>query len=113
MGPYRVWSKNGGYPGLAMSRSIGDTLAHKVGVSDMPEIMEFIINNVKPLCIVIASDGVWEFMSNEDVRNVVMNYEYGKDGNACAKGIVDKARDVWKKTGFNIDDITAAVAFFS
>ena len=111
-GPMRVWYKNEDYPGLAMSRSIGDQLAHKVGVSDEPEVKEFDANELNALAVVVASDGVWEFMSNEDVRNVVMNYEYGKDASACAKGIVDKARDVWKKTGFNIDDITAVVAFF-
>ena len=26
VGPYRVWAKEGGYPGLAMSRSIGDLI---------------------------------------------------------------------------------------
>ena len=112
MGPYRVWSKNGGYPGLAMSRSIGDTLAHKVGVSDMPEVMEFIISNVKPLSIVIASDGVWEFMSNDSVKNVVLKYKYNQDAENCAKEIVETARGLWKNTTFAIDDITCVVAFF-
>ena len=41
MGPYRVWMKNENYPGLAMSRSIGDGIAHNIGVSDLPEIIEF------------------------------------------------------------------------
>lgn len=31
-GPYRVWLKNENYPGLAMSRSIGDMIAASVGV---------------------------------------------------------------------------------
>ena len=70
MGPYRVWFKNEDYPGLAMSRSIGDKLAHKVGVSDIPEIKEFNISDVDPLAIIVASDGIWEFMSNEQVKNL-------------------------------------------
>lgn len=32
VGPARVWLKNQNIPGLAMSRSIGDTVAHSVGV---------------------------------------------------------------------------------
>ena len=113
MGPYRVWFKNEDYPGLAMSRSIGDKLAHKVGVSDVPEIKEFNISDVDPLAVVVASDGVWEFMSNEEVRNLVMNYTYSKDANLCAKNIVEKARVVWQGTGYAIDDITCVVGFFN
>ena len=112
MGPYRVWFKNEDYPGLAMSRSIGDRLAHRVGVSDIPEIKMFNIEEVIPLAIVLASDGVWEFMSNEEVSDIVYRFEDNKDGNTCAKKIVERARQVWENTGYAIDDITCVVVFF-
>lgn len=53
-------------PGLAMSRSLGDRVAHSVGVSSVPEVKEFYLSRDDKF-IVIASDGVWEFLSNEDV----------------------------------------------
>ena len=112
MGPYRVWFKNEDYPGLAMSRSIGDRLAHRVGVSDIPEIKMFNIEEVTPLAIVLASDGVWEFMSNEEVSDIVYRFEDNKDGSTCAKKIVERARQVWENTGYAIDDITCVVVFF-
>lgn len=37
-GPYRVWLKNEQYPGLAMSRSVGDLVAGSVGVICEPGI---------------------------------------------------------------------------
>ncbi len=37
-GVYRVWLKDKDFPGLAMSRSIGDKLAHTVGVIAVPGI---------------------------------------------------------------------------
>ena len=113
MGPYRVWFKDGDYPGLAMSRSIGDTLAHKIGVTDLPEIMEFNVSNVNPFAIVVASDGVWEFMNNEQVKNIVIKYMKSQDCFACSKEIVDKARQIWKGTTYAIDDITCVVTFFN
>ena len=112
MGPFRVWFKDEDYPGLAMSRSIGDKLAHRCGVSDIPEIKEFNLDDVDPLAIIVASDGVWEFMSNDEVKNILLNYAYTKDANICAKNIVEKARQVWQGTGYAIDDITCVVAFF-
>ena len=110
MGPYRVWFKDEDIPGLAMSRSIGDKLAHKVGVSDEPEIKEFY--DIDPLAVIVASDGVWEFMSNEEVKNILMNYAHSKDAKACSKNIVEKARHVWEDTDYAIDDITCVVGFF-
>ena len=113
MGPFRVWLKNENYPGLAMSRSIGDGIAHSVGVSDIPEIKQFIISDIKPLAIVTASDGVWEFMKNEDVREIVQKY-LNKNGNTqeCAREICDKSRELWVRSGYAIDDITCVVTFF-
>lgn len=112
MGPFRVWFKDADYPGLAMSRSIGDTLAHKIGVSDIPEIMEFNINSVKPKALIVASDGVWEFMTNEQVKNILIKYTNNHDALKCSKEIVEKARQIWKGTTYAIDDITCVVAFF-
>lgn len=36
IGPHRVWVKNEIFPGLAMSRSIGDFVASSVGVTCEP-----------------------------------------------------------------------------
>ena len=57
-------------PGLAMSRSLGDGIAHSVGVSSHPETKEFLIGTDDKF-VVIASDGLWEFISNEEVSRIV------------------------------------------
>ena len=56
-----------------MSRSMGDGVAHSVGVSADPETLEFTLS-VNDKFVVIASDGVWEFLSNEDVAQIVLPY---------------------------------------
>jgi len=50
-----------------MARSLGDLVAASVGVSPEPEVLEFDISPDDKF-IVIASDGVWEFLSNENVK---------------------------------------------
>lgn len=64
LGPQRVWLQDQEMPGLAMSRSLGDTVAHSVGVISNPEVKTFLVG-VEDKFIVIGSDGVWEFLSNE------------------------------------------------
>ena len=59
----RVWLKTEDIPGLAMSRSFGDAMAARVGVNAVPEIKEFQLT-VEDKIMVLASDGVWEFLKN-------------------------------------------------
>ena len=65
-GPFRVWKKGEVYPGITMSRSIGDFIATTLGVIPEPKFIEDKIDN-KTKFIVIASDGVWEFLDNNKV----------------------------------------------
>jgi len=60
-------------PGLAMSRSLGDRIAHSVGVSSHPEVLSFLLTPFDKF-IVIGSDGLWEFLSNEQVAEIVVPY---------------------------------------
>ena len=66
-GPLRVWMKNKQVPGLAMTRSIGDLVATSVGVTFEPEIK--VIQNLNPQdkALVLASDGIWDRISNDEV----------------------------------------------
>ena len=112
MGPYRVFFKDADYPGLAMSRSIGDGYAHKIGVIDEPEILEFNLNNIRPKAIILASDGVFEFVKNEEIKDIIEKYYYKMDSKGCAKEIVDYSRKIWENSGYAIDDITCIVGFF-
>ena len=112
MGPYRVFFKDADYPGLAMSRSIGDGYAHKIGVIDEPELFEFYSDTIRPKAIILASDGVFEFVKNEEIKDIIEKYYYKMDSKGCAKEIVDYSRKIWENSGYAIDDITCIVGFF-
>jgi serine/threonine protein phosphatase PrpC len=52
-----------------MSRSIGDHELQKYGVVADPEFTEHEITKNDKI-LIIASDGVWEYLTNEDVMNI-------------------------------------------
>lgn len=52
-------------PGLAMSRSLGDMLAESLGVIATPDIKYYQRDSDRDRAVVLCSDGVSEFMSNE------------------------------------------------
>lgn len=45
-------------------------MAHSVGVTYEPEISEFDLDPRSDVMLVLASDGVWDVMSAEDIRKV-------------------------------------------
>lgn len=95
-GPSRVWLKNQNLPGLAMSRSFGDKVAGTVGVICHPEILEFEINSDDKF-IVIGSDGIFEFLSNEDVVKIVVPYWRRGDPEGAAELLAKEAKNAWMR----------------
>ena len=111
IGPYRVWKKNKDYPGLAMSRSIGDFQAKKVGVIPNPLFKEYIIDNNSKY-LIVCSDGIWEFLSNENVMDICNKYYVRNDINGLCQELIKKATFWWEKEDDVIDDITVVAVFF-
>ena len=110
-GPFRVWKKGEVYPGIAMSRSIGDLIASTLGVIPEPKFLEETIDKDTKF-IVVASDGVWEFLDNNTVKDIVMPYYEKNDPNGACKELIKKSTEWWNKEDIVVDDITVVVAFF-
>lgn len=68
--PPRLWVPNGMYPGTAFTRSIGDSIAETIGVVANPEIVALDLTP-EHMFFVIASDGVFEFLSSQAVVDMV------------------------------------------
>ena len=110
-GPFRVWQKGEVYPGIAMSRSIGDFIATKLGVIPEPKFIEEKIDKDCKF-IVVASDGVWEFLDNETVKNMVMPFYEKNDPAGACKELIKKSTEFWNQEDIVVDDITVVIAFF-
>ena len=109
-GPQRVWLKNGNVPGLAMSRSFGDMVAHSVGVISEPEIIEYSMLEEDKF-IILASDGIWEFISNKECVDIVKDYYMKKDINGAINCLYKEATKRWILKEEVIDDITLIIIF--
>jgi len=103
--PARVWHN---LRGLAMARSIGDHAAASVGVIAEPEITEYDIVD-DDFAIVVASDGVWELLSSQQVADITYGVKSGNVQEICDV-ISDQSSYMWKvEEGDYRDDITVIV----
>lgn len=103
--PPRLWVKNAMYPGTAFTRSIGDSIAETIGVVANPEIFVLELTQDHPF-FVIASDGVFEFLTSQAVVDMVAKYKDPHD--ACA-AIVAESYRLWLQYETRTDDITVIV----
>jgi serine/threonine protein phosphatase PrpC len=112
VGPERVWKKEEDGPGLAMSRSFGDEIAHCVGVIVNPEINEYQFLNEDKFFI-LASDGLWEFISSEEVVNIVKDFYLENDIEGAITYLYKEASKRWIMEEEVIDDITIILVFLN
>ncbi|XP_074286937.1 putative protein phosphatase 2C 12 [Silene latifolia] len=105
----RAWLPSVYSPGMAMSRAFGDLVMKNYGIISTPVVTHHNISS-DDLFIVVATDGIWDVLSNEDVTAVVMAAETEE---MAAKAVVDAAAAAWK-TNFPRDksDDCTAICFF-
>lgn len=111
-GPNRVWLQDEYIPGLAMSRSFGDSVAASVGVTNVPEFYSKILKKDDKF-VIVASDGLWEFVSSQEAVEIVgRSIDTGTSQASCER-LVKEAVKRWKARDGGIDDITVLVIFIN
>ena len=112
VGPMRVYMKDKDMPGLAMTRSFGDYLASIAGTISIPEVKEHILSKEDKF-IILASDGLFEFISSEEVGNIVKGYYEKNDIVGCCEFLYKESYRKWiQEEEDTVDDITIILVFF-
>jgi len=104
--PPRLWCDGGKYPGTAFTRSIGDRVAEDIGVTATPEVLHRKLTK-EDKYIIVASDGVFEFISSQMVVEI---FERNSSNLlVAARAIVAEAYRRWLQFDVRTDDITCVI----
>ena len=96
-----------------MTRAFGDFNAENLGFNSIPDIVAYDINEKNPKIIISATDGVWQFLSNEQVKNIILPYYEEDNITGGIQKLISSARKMWEmKNPRFIDDITIILIFF-
>lgn len=110
---HRIYCAGKSYPGLCMARTLGDNCAKNAGVTAEPEVIQFDMDVSQRPFLLLASDGVWEFI---DTRKVVKHFGKDLDKHGSEKmmqKLIKDARKKWKENeGDYCDDITGILMTF-
>ncbi|XP_066318427.1 probable protein phosphatase 2C 75 [Miscanthus floridulus] len=88
----RLWLPNCNSPGLAMARAFGDFCLKDFGLTCVPEVTYRQISK-KDEFIILATDGVWDVLTNQEVMDVVASCS---ERSSAARSIVDLANQAWR-----------------
>lgn len=77
-----------------------------------PEILEMNLMEGDQF-IILASDGVWEFISNEEAANIIMPHYLNNSAEKAAEAIIKESIKRWQEEDSSIDDITCIIIFLS
>ena len=93
-----------------VARALGDLEGVRCGIIPTPEVCTHTVQE-EDLFLILASDGVWEFIENEEaVRIVRLFHEQGKPALDACRFLIAKAALLWRTNeGQYRDDIAAIV----
>lgn len=112
IGPLRVYMKDKDMPGLSMTRSFGDYFASTAGCISRPEVTEYYFQ-AEDKFMVIASDGLWEFIESQEVVEIVKDYYLNEDIVGSCEFLYKESCRRWLHEEEDvIDDITIILLFF-
>jgi len=110
VGAERVWLKDSRTPGLAVTRSFGDYMVKNIGVNSIPEIYSLPLSSADSF-VVLGSDGVFEFLSNDEVVSIVGKHRKNGTPQNAAEEVVKISAERWMDDDTVIDDISCIVVF--
>lgn len=95
-----------------MSRSIGDYVAETVGVIALPDVQFHKRNSMIDKAIIICSDGLSDFLSEDDMYYIIKPFYGVADTEEASCQLLNEATKRWESRKGSIDDISAIVIFF-
>ncbi|KAI3917580.1 hypothetical protein MKW98_021342 [Papaver atlanticum] len=106
---HRVWSADDDYMSLAMARAFGDFHLKDYGVIAIPQITHIRLTNEDQF-LVLATDGVWDVLTNDEVASIVWSIE---NKEVAARAVVKAASAAWRHDypSSKVDDITVVCLF--
>ncbi|CAN5951096.1 unnamed protein product [Sphagnum jensenii] len=63
--------------------------------------------------LVLASDGIWEFLSNEEVVAKLAPFYESSQLEEASKFLMEYSTAAWNNNGSMVDDISFVVLFFT
>ena len=98
---------------LDISRCVGNLAAEELGIIPGPEIGESDVRINKGKFIVIGTESLWKYISENEVCDIVSTHYFTYNSEAACQDLIDLAKDRWKeKNDGAYDDISVIVLFF-
>eukprot|EP00002_Diphylleia_rotans_P018272 TRINITY_DN3542_c0_g1_i2.p1 TRINITY_DN3542_c0_g1~~TRINITY_DN3542_c0_g1_i2.p1 ORF type:complete len:509 (+),score=104.70 TRINITY_DN3542_c0_g1_i2:181-1707(+) len=105
----RIYAQGQTYPGLVTTRTLGDVLAHGLGVISNPDVSSKVLDKHDKV-LILASDGVWDILSSQEAINLVCQYD---DPIEATNALIAECIKGWSDEYDAGDNVSAIVLFLN
>ena len=106
--PPKVYERGRTVPGLKHTRSLGEDIwQRRIGITAHAEVTQKELSEQDQF-IILASDGVWEYLSSQAVCDRVALFD---EPLAACKAVLSEAYSLWLQFEVVTDDITMILAY--
>lgn len=98
------------YPGLSVSRSIGDEVGALIGVIDEPEINVYEINEQTDQFLLLGSKPVFNYLEDYEIINILSSFT-GKSVKMASDFLYKRVKSAWIQNENGFDDITLILVY--
>jgi len=98
------------YPGLGVSRSIGDEVGALIGVIDEPEINVYEINDQTDQFLLLGSKPVFNYLEDYEIINILSSFS-GKSVKMASDFLYKRVKSAWVQNENGFDDITLILVY--
>lgn len=99
------------YPGLSVSRSIGDEVGAFIGVIDEPEINVYEINEQTDQFLLMGTKPVFNYLEDYEIINILSSFS-GKSVKMASDFLYKRVKSAWIQNENGFDDITLILVYF-
>ena len=110
-GKHRIFLRARMYPGLKVSRTIGDLIPHQIGIISEPNTQVINTTNNDKL-VILGTDGLWDFINPEELIDMLneMNTSQRETHGEITTSILNKIKDINSTEGLTINDTTFIIS---
>jgi protein phosphatase/protein phosphatase 1L len=112
-----IYAKNDNCLHIEISRSLGDTFGHEIGVSCEPDVFEKELNN-EDRFIAIGNSRIWNIMKNNEVMEFIFNKMETNDKNNCSRLLIQECWQKWEEKNlaenkYDIEHLACIINFIN
>lgn len=99
------------YPGIWLSRAIGDEIASYIGLSNEPDYYVYDISPISDIFLLIGSKSIFTFLDDHEIVSLLQAFSF-KSAKMAGEFLYKRVKAAWIQNESFFEDMTCVLVYF-